>query len=279
MTTTTAMDILKTILSETDERVQRAKATATVAMLESLPAFSAPTLSLEKALRARPVSIIGEVKKASPSRGLIRADFDVPSIGRGYRRGGAAAVSVLTEPNHFKGSLLHLSELRRFVDLPILRKDFIIDAYQLVEARAFGADAALLIAAALEKTQLHELLDAASELGLECLVEVHNAGELEKLDIDRIHLLGINNRDLTTFEVDVNQTARLLPQLPAHVTVVSESGFNSADQLASLCDAGVHGFLIGEALMRQRDVEHTLRTLVTEAQGLLSKRTKLRLVG
>jgi len=273
------MDILKTILEETGERVQRAKATATVAMLESLPAFSAPTLSLARALRARPVSVIGEVKRASPSRGLIRSDFDVASIGRAYRRGGAAAVSVLTEPNHFKGSLLHLSEVRRFVDLPVLRKDFVIDPYQLVEARAFGADAALLIAAVLEKSQLRELLDAASELALECLVEVHNANELEKLDLDRVQLLGINNRNLTTFEVDVNQTARLLPMLPSHLTIVSESGLESGLQLASLRNAGVHGFLIGEALMRERDVENTLRTLVGEAEGLLNSRTKLRLVG
>lgn len=273
------MDILKTILEETGERVERAKTTATVTMLESLPAFSAPTLSLSEALRARAISIIGEVKKASPSRGLIRADFDVASIGSSYRRGGAAAVSVLTEPNHFRGSLLHLAEVRRFVDLPVLRKDFVIDPYQLVEARAFGADAVLLIAAALEKTRLHDLLDAATGLGLECLVEVHNARELEKLDLDRVALLGINNRDLTSFEVDINQTARLLPMLPPHLTVVSESGLDSGVQLASLRNAGVHGFLIGEALMRRRDVEHTLRTLVTEAEGLLSSRTKLRLVG
>lgn len=273
------MDILKTILGETEERVKRSKVTATVAMLESLPAFSAPTLSLAKALRARPVAVIGEVKKASPSRGLIRSDFDVASIGRAYRRGGAAAVSVLTEPNHFKGSLLHLSEVRRFVDLPILRKDFILDAYQLIEARAFGADAALLIAAALEKSQLHDLLDAATELGLESLVEVHNEDELEKLDLDRISLLGINNRDLTTFEVDVTQTSRLLPQLPDHVTVVSESGLYSGSQLAALSSLGVRGFLIGEALMKERDVEQTLRRLVEQAQGLLRKRAQLRLVG
>jgi indole-3-glycerol phosphate synthase len=273
------MDILKTILRETDERVQRAKATATVAMMESLPAFSAPTLSLREALSAKAVSVIGEVKKASPSRGLIRSDFDVASIGRAYRRGGAAAVSVLTEPNHFKGSLLHLSEVRRFVDLPILRKDFIIDEYQLIEARAFGADAVLLIAAALDKSQLHDLLDSATELELECLVEVHNASELEQLDLDRIGLLGINNRDLTTFKVDVTQTSRLLPQLPSHMTVVSESGLHSAVQLAALSSLGVQGFLIGEALMKERDVEQTLQTLLSQAQSHLSKRTKLRLVG
>ncbi|HUF08661.1 MAG TPA: indole-3-glycerol phosphate synthase TrpC [Rhodothermales bacterium] len=273
------MDILKDILRETELRVQQAKATATVVMLESLPAFSAPTLSLEHALRSKPVSVIGEVKKASPSRGLIRADFDVSTISRGYRRGGAAAVSVLTEPNHFKGSLMHLAEVRRFVDLPVLRKDFIVDPYQLIEARAFGADATLLIAAALERDRLHDLLDAASELGLECLVEVHSAAELSELDLDRVRLLGINNRDLTTFEVDVTLTARLLPQLPAHLTVVSESGLHSGDQLAQLCSLGVHGFLIGEALMKEHDVERTLRSLLAQAAEMLDKRTKLRLVG
>lgn len=273
------MDILRNILGETEQRVQQAKATATVAMLESLPAFSAPTLSLRSALRAKPVSVIGEVKKASPSRGLIRSDFDVSTISRGYRRGGAAAVSVLTEPNHFKGSLMHLSEVRRYVDLPVLRKDFIIDEYQLVEARAFGADAVLLIAAALDKSRLHDLLDAATALRLECLVEVHNAKELGKLDLDRVQILGINNRDLTTFEVDVTQTARLLPKLPAHLTIVSESGLHSGVQLAQLSELGVHGFLIGEALMKEYDVEHTLRSMLSQATELLEKRTKLRLVG
>lgn len=273
------MDILKNILQETEERVQRAKATATTAMMESLPAFSAPTLSLRDALRARPVSVIGEVKKASPSRGLIRSDFDVAAIGRSYRRGGAAAVSVLTEPNHFKGSLLHLSEVRRFVDVPILRKDFVIDPYQLVEARAFGADAVLLIAAALEPEHLHDLHEAAAEIGLECLVEVHNESELERLDLERVRLVGINNRDLTTFEVDVNRTLRLLPLIPEGVTVVSESGLSAAVQLAALKTSGVHGFLIGEALMKERDVETGLRRLIEETQALLTKRAKLRLVG
>jgi len=273
------MDILKSILEETEQRVAQAKLTASTAMLETLPAFSAPTLSLKQALRSKPIAVIGEVKKASPSRGLIRSDFDVSGIARGYRRGGAAAVSVLTEPNHFKGSLMHMAEVRRFVDLPVLRKDFVIDEYQLVEARAFGADAALLIAAALDPSQLIDLLDAAKGLGLECLVEVHNANELEKLDLDRIEVLGINNRDLTTFEVDVSQTSRLLPSLPDHLTVVSESGLHAPAQLAQLSSVGVHGFLIGEALMRQHDVEHSLRTLIEQSQALLSKRTKLRLVG
>ena len=272
------MDILDTILADTRERLELSRVKAPVGALELLPPFRAPTLSLRESLRKRRFGIIAEIKKASPSKGVIRSDFDVPAIARAYRTAGAAAISVLTEPEHFSGSLDHLEEVRMVVDLPILRKDFIIDPYQVVEARAWGADAILLIAAALDRNQLTDLMQAAQGLGMEALVEVHDPSELDDVDLDSVSLLGVNNRNLKTMRVDVQQTMRILELVPSDLTVVSESGIRTADQLVELDRRGAGGFLIGTAFMKSRKPGRALESLLADANGLSKNPSKLRLV-
>jgi indole-3-glycerol phosphate synthase len=198
--------------------------------------------------------IIAEIKKASPSAGLIRADFDPVSIALTYERHGAAAISILTDNKFFQGDLAFLQAVRERVQLPLLRKDFIIGAYQIYEARARGADAVLLIAAVLELSDLTELTALSFELGLEPLVEVHTAAELEKALACSCRLIGINNRDLHTFHTDVATTLDLLPQIPAGYRVVSESGLRDRATIARLEAQGVAAFLIGESLMREADI-------------------------
>ena len=270
------MDILKTIIQETIERVNRSNVSAPVGSLELLPAFRAPTLSLRSCLDARRMGVIAEIKRASPSRGVIRQDFDVPAIARSFRAAGATAISVLTEPNHFEGSLADLATVRMVVDLPILRKDFVVDPYQLVEARAWGADAVLLIAAALDREQIAELMSTADELRLECLVEVHDPVELDKLDFDRVKLLGVNNRDLKTLRVDIRQTTNVLDLVPTDVTVISESGIRTAAEIVELSRRGAAGFLIGTALMKSRDPGDALRALIDQSETMMRSPRPLR---
>jgi indole-3-glycerol phosphate synthase len=197
--------------------------------------------------------IIAEIKKASPSAGLIREDFDPVSIAMTYAQHGAAAISVLTDHKFFQGELDFLVRVRQHVEVPLLRKDFIVDAYQLYESRAYGADAALLIAAALDAPVLTELAALCFELGLEPLVEVHTAAELEKALACSCRLIGINNRDLHTFQTDVATTLDLLPKIPAGYVVVSESGLRDRETIARLEAHGAGAFLIGESLMREPD--------------------------
>jgi indole-3-glycerol phosphate synthase len=272
------MDILKTIIDETRERVRSDQRTKTVESLELLPAFRAPTLSLTNAVEKAPIGIIAELKKASPSQGTIQPDFDVSKIACSYRSAGAAAISILTEPNHFKGSIDHLASVRMVVDLPILRKDFVIDPYQIVEARAWGADAVLLIAAALESRQLAELQSAAAELDMECLVEVHEISELDKIDLDRTRLLGINNRNLKTLEVDIRTTKLIADLVPTGTTIVSESGLQSGDEVADLIRRGIDGFLVGTSLMKRHDPGEALSRLLSQTQKSLRSPQKLRRV-
>ncbi len=206
-------------------------------------------------------SVIAEVKKASPSKGLIRPDFDPESIARSYESGGAAALSVLTDEKFFQGSLEHLKLVKRSVSLPVLRKDFIIDEYQIFEARTAGADAILLIVAALTRQSLAELMSRATELGMDQLVEVHDEAELESALAVGAPLVGINNRNLRTFEVTLDTTARLLPMIP-RVKVVSESGIFTRQDMVRLGEMGVDAVLIGEALMRERDIQAKLIGLI-----------------
>lgn len=203
---------------------------------------------------ARGTRIIAEIKKASPSAGMIRDDFDPAKIAAIYECHGAAAISVLTDPQFFQGELAFLQAVRQQVDIPLLRKDFVIDPYQLYEARLYGADAALLIAAALEVPVLKDLATLSMELGLEPLVEVHTATELEKALECPSRLLGINNRDLHTFHTDVATTLDLLPQVPEPYRVVSESGLRDRATITRLESHGVAAFLIGESLMREPDI-------------------------
>ena len=212
---------------------------------------------------ARPgLSVIAEHKRSSPSAGVIRADLALEDVVGAYERGGASALSVLTEGPSFGGSLDDLRAAREASRLPILRKDFVVDRYQVHEALAAGADAILLIVAALEPAQLAELHELAGALGLAALVEVHDQRELEVAAASGAQIIGINNRDLTTLRVDVQRTYELLPGVPDGATVVAESGLRTRSDLGALADAGIDAVLIGEALMRARDIESACRELV-----------------
>jgi len=209
------------------------------------------------------IHVIAEIKRASPSKGAFGWRLGLEDLARSYVRGGAAAVSVLTEQDFFKGSLDDLAVVRRTADLPVLRKDFITDIYQVFEARAAGADAVLLIAAILDEPLLRVLCMAASHLGLSSLVEVHDKRDLDKALSVPAAIIGINNRDLSDFSVDLETTFRLRPLIPAGITVVSESGIHSAADVARLHAAGVHAVLVGEALVTSADPAGDIQKLLS----------------
>jgi len=223
-----------------------------------------PTRDFAGALRGPGpgVRLIAEIKRASPSRGVIRPDFDPVEIARRYQAGGAAALSVLTDREFFQGELAFLGQVREAVGLPLLRKDFIIHRWQLVESRAAGADAVLLIARLLDEVALRDFLERAGDLGLACLVEVHDEMEVARALAAGARIVGINNRDLATFRVDLAVTARLRPLIPPGVTVVSESGITVPEHARRLRDLGVQAMLIGEALMRESDPGQAAATLL-----------------
>jgi indole-3-glycerol phosphate synthase len=208
------------------------------------------------------VAVIAEVKKASPSKGVIRADFDPVGIGRSYQEGGAQAVSVLTDEKFFQGSLAYIPLVRQAIKLPVLRKDFIIHEIQIREAHAFGADAVLLIAAILERAQLEDFSAQAGALGLDVLTEVHDEEELEKAMAAGSELIGINNRNLRDFSVDLETTFRLQRLIPPAIPVVSESGIRTREEMKRLARHGVTAALVGETLMRQKDPAVALRELM-----------------
>ena len=208
-----------------------------------------------------PYRIIAEVKKASPSKGVIREDFDPLSIAQAYERGGASAISVLTEPHFFQGDLEYLAGIRRYVGTPLLRKDFIISKYQLVEALVYGADFVLLIAAALGKKELKELLNYTRHLGMEALVEVHDKADLLKAIYAGADIIGINHRNLKTFEMDMRLCHKLVPLIPNGKIIVAESGIYEHEQLQELNKIGVDAFLVGESLMRSNDEAEALKKL------------------
>lgn len=208
------------------------------------------------------VNVIAECKRRSPSKGVLRADYDPAAIARAYAAAGAAAISVLTEPTFFDGSLAHLAAVRAAVDVPLLRKDFIVSEYQLHEARAAGADAVLLIVAALSASELKGLLDRATELGLGVLVEVHDADELGRAVDAGARIIGVNNRNLRTLTVDMHASEAVIARMPAGVIAVSESGLRTADDLLRLTRLGYHAFLIGERFMAAPDPGAALRDLL-----------------
>ncbi len=245
--------ILGRIVDDTRTIIAQRKSDVSVAGLESYPGFERDTLSLIDALRQDGLSILAEIKKASPSKGVIREDFNPPALGLSYESGGAGALSVLTEPLHFQGHPDYLKQVRAAVSLPVLRKDFIIDPYQVFEARAWGADAILLIAACLEESQLAELHAAASELGLDALVEIYDPRELDRVDLDTVRLVGVNSRDLRTFEVDLISAIETLTMLPDALTRVAESGLHSVDDFRKVHQAGIDAALVGESFMRAAD--------------------------
>ncbi len=207
---------------------------------------------LKGLLKAEGVAIIAEVKKASPSKGIICHDFDPVKIGKSYQKGGASGVSVLTDQDFFKGSMDYLVQVRAAIDLPVIRKDFVIDSLQIDEARSFGADAILLIAAILETVQLRDFRQQAEELDMDVLVEVHDEYELESALKAESRLIGVNNRNLKDFTVDLETTFRIKKEVPADIPLVSESGISSVDDIEKLLSHGVQAALIGESLMRKR---------------------------
>ena len=255
------MTVLERIVEDTREEVERRRGRVPLSELEAAIARRNDLRPFSEALTRPGVSLIAEHKRRSPSAGEIRAGATVADIARAYERGGAAALSILTEPFHFGGGLDDLRAARAATGLPVLRKDFIVDPYQLYESAAAGADAILLIVAALELPELDELLQGARALDLDALVEVHDERELElALGVDA-DVLGINNRDLSDFSVDVERTYELLSDVPAGKTVVSESGFSTREQLDELERVGIDAVLIGETLMRAPDVEAVVREL------------------
>jgi indole-3-glycerol phosphate synthase len=256
------VNVLEKIVAGTREDVRRRRAAVPLAELESALAGRGDDRPFSEALTLPGVSVIAEHKRRSPSAGEIREGATVPEVVLAYERGGAAAISILTEARNFGGSLDDLREARAASALPILRKDFIVDPYQLYESAAAGADAILLIVAALESRMLAELHAEARALDLDVLVEVHDEEQLEcALEVLDADVIGINNRDLSDFSVDVERTFELLADIPAGKTVVSESGFHSREQLDALERVGVDGVLIGEWLMRASDPEAALRAL------------------
>jgi len=255
--------ILDKIVEQTKEDLIKRKKKITSVDFRGFEVYNQKRKNFKAGLKKyNDVKIIAEIKKASPSKGIIRADFNPLKIAEQYQDAGAAALSILTEPFFFQGSLEYLVEVRRRFDLPLLRKDFIIDFYQVEEARAYGADAILLIVSILDGNQLDELLHAAKEAGLQCLVECYNQDDFDRLDLTKIELLGVNNRDLNTFEVNVHQGISILEQAPEHIIKISESGLSHPDDLKLLRDHGIHAALIGEHFMRQPHPGDALKRMV-----------------
>jgi len=255
--------ILDDIIANKKEELAETKRRVPLVDIKSRAAEAGPTRGFGTALAgSEEIRLIAEVKKASPSKGVIREDFDPASIARSYEASGASCVSVLTEQKFFQGRLEYLDALRKTVAIPLLRKDFIIDAYQIIEARAAGADAVLLIAACLERQQLEDLIGTAQQLKLDVLVESHTYRELDKALLAGAVLVGINNRDLTTFTVDLQTTIDLMKDIPGDRTVVSESGIRTREDVIKLQRSGVDAILVGESLMREKDIEKKVKELL-----------------
>lgn len=259
-------DILTKILARKREEIAERMARTSMADLrgfvDAAPAVRPFLAALEARIGAGRAAVIAEIKKASPSRGVLREDFDPAAIARSYEAGGAACLSVLTDHDFFQGSEADLEDARAACALPVLRKDFTLDPYQVYEARVMGADCVLLIVAALDDARLRDLLMLTHELGMNALIEVHDATELERaLKLDAV-LIGVNNRNLRTFVTDLDTTGRLAALLPPGRLLVAESGINNRADIERLQAAGAKAFLIGEALMREEDIGAKLQELL-----------------
>ena len=260
------MNFLETILRDKRAEVEERSRSAPLAELRPRALAAPPARSLEAALQEAPrgrFRVIAEIKRASPSKGTISKDLDAPAVATCYERAGAAAISVLTDEKHFRGRLEDLVAVRRAVGIPVLRKDFIIDPYQVWESRAAGADAILLIAKAVpDDSEIAGLAGEARQLGMDVLWEVHDGEDLDRVIPFGPRVIGINNRDLRTFEVSLETTRRLLPRVPPGTATVSESGFSLREDLERMEGWGVRGFLIGESLLRAKDPGAQLDLLI-----------------
>ncbi|MBM3550028.1 MAG: indole-3-glycerol phosphate synthase TrpC [Alphaproteobacteria bacterium] len=261
-------DVLARICADKREHVARQKAARPLATVEAEARNQSPTRGfarrLETAAAASGYGLICEIKKASPSKGLIRADFDPPELARAYRQGGATCLSVLTDTPYFQGEDGHLVAARGAVDLPAIRKDFMVDTYQVAEARALGADCILVIMAAVDDALAADLVAAATAWGMDALIEVHDGAELDRALRLSAKIVGINNRNLKTLTVDLAVTEELGPHVPKDRLLIGESGIGSRGDIDRLVRAGARAFLIGESLMRQADVAAATRALVRE---------------
>ncbi|MGB6873134.1 MAG: indole-3-glycerol phosphate synthase TrpC [Dehalococcoidia bacterium] len=256
--------MLDKIIAQKREEVEQRKKVATITYLQQRIARQKPALDLALAIKGDHIRLIAEVKQASPSRGMLSPNFNPIELAQTYAEGGAAAISVLTEANYFMGSIEHLAAIKEVVGLPLLRKDFIFDLYQVYESRAYGADALLLITSILSQEQLKKLVSLSHSLGLRCLVEVHNEGEVKRAVLSEVEIIGINNRDLNTFTVDITTTRRLRPLIPQERIVVSESGIKSKRDIEKLGKWGVDAVLVGEALVTAGDALAKMKDLIGE---------------
>ncbi len=255
-------NILEEIAAYKRDFVRQSKSCRSMADVRAAAGDAPPPADFGAALQGDGMAVIAEIKKASPSKGIIREDFDPERIAASYSENGASALSVLTDQAYFQGHDDHLTNARRIAELPVLRKDFTIDAYQIYEARVIGADAILLIVALMDGGQLEDLIGLSTELEMAALVEVHDDEELQQSLASTADLIGINNRDLRTFETTLETTFALRPAIPDGVTVVSESGINSSDDVERLGAAGIDAVLVGEAMMREPDPGAKLRELL-----------------
>ncbi|MCD6230693.1 MAG: indole-3-glycerol phosphate synthase TrpC [Dehalococcoidia bacterium] len=255
--------VLDEIIAKKKKEVEQRKKILPLARLKDRIAQQIPPLDFAFALKGKHIGLIAEVKQASPSRGLLHTSFNPTEMALTYAQGGANAISVLTEVNYFKGSIDYLAAIRKVIKLPLLRKDFIFDPYQVYESRAYGADALLLIVAILSQEQLKEFLSISHSLGLKCLAEVHNEAEVERALISGAKIIGINNRDLDTFAVDINTTHQLRPLIPRGRIVVSESGIRSRNDIEKLKGWEVNAVLIGEALVTTNNILVKMKELMS----------------
>jgi len=246
--------VLDEIIARKKKEVEQRKKILPLAQLKKRIAQQKSPLDFTFALKGEPMRLIAEVKQASPSRGVLCPNFNPAELATTYAQVGANAISVLTEVNYFKGSIDYLAAIREVVKLPLLRKDFIFDPYQVYESRAYGADALLLIVAILSQEQLKELFLLSHSLGLKCLVEVHNETDVERALLSEAEIIGINNRDLNTFTVDINTTGQLRPLIPRQKIVVAESGIKSRKDIEKLKGWSVNAVLIGEALVTANNI-------------------------